>query len=133
MNGVMRYCGSERQIRERKPSKAWAAKIAALKRPIIAVTVSIISIYPSAPARAQNDIAPYTVKKIPDPNRRSEGSDDLMQQVSAAWRSDPNRKAATACLPIDDEFCFRAASPHFRRVPTAICLSLGAEAGCTWG
>src|ERR1700761_2870880 len=76
--GVMHNCGSGSQTRERKPSKAWAAKMAALNRPITAVTVSIITnILPPLHAR-ENDTDPYTVKKIPGPNRRSSRGDDLM-------------------------------------------------------
>jgi len=56
--------------------------MAALNRPITAVTVSIITnILPPLHAR-ENDTDPYTVKKIPGPNRRSRWSDDLVQQVS---------------------------------------------------
>src|ERR1700753_901858 len=101
----MRKYGPECQIRERKPSKAWAAKIAALNRPITAVTVSIISNFlPPLHAR-ENDTGPYTVKKIPSPNRRSGRSDDLVQQVR---HRDPYRREGEPFVYQSTlTFCFR--------------------------
>jgi hypothetical protein len=58
------------QALELKPSNAWARKIPALTRPMIAVIVSIIANVLCAPS-AHNDMPLRTVKKIPSPERRS--------------------------------------------------------------
>jgi len=129
----MRNSGSECQARERKPSKTWAAKIAALNKPITAVTVSIITnILPPLHAR-ENDTDPCTVKKIPGRNRRSRWSDDLVQQVRTRKPAFARKEAEPFVYQPTLTFAFPTTSPHFRRVPAAICLSLGAEAGCTGG
>lgn len=131
----MRNCGSEHQTRERKTSKAWAAKIAALNRPITAVTVSIITnILP--PLHAHRTTRTLTQsKRFPT---RIEDRDRVMIWCNRFRLTEPLptkgvNRSFTNPLPIHADFCVRAGSPHFRRVPAAICLSLGAEAGCTGG
>src|SRR6266851_8566427 len=69
------------QALERKPSNAWARKMPALTRPKNAVTVSIIAKIPCAPRPGQNDMRPRTVKRIPRPDRKSDPTDALLQQI----------------------------------------------------
>ena len=117
------------QALERKPSKAWARKIPALITPKNAVTVSIIASLPVAARGGENARAGRTVKRIPCPNRKSAPTDDLMQQVVQPASSKrrqpglPQRLAAT----IDS---LRRRSPHFRRVPPAVCSYVNAEMIC---
>src|SRR3954452_2554962 len=65
---------------QRHASKACAMKMAALSRPKIAVTVSIIIIV-QTPPRAKGPYGPCTVKMIRDPERTSNSADDSRQQV----------------------------------------------------
>jgi hypothetical protein len=77
----------------------------------------------------ENARAGRTVKRIPCPNRKSAPTDDLMQQVvqpASSKRRQPGlplRLAAT----IDS---LRRRSPHFRRVPPAVCSYVNAEMIC---
>jgi hypothetical protein len=93
---------------------------------------------PLRPRPGQNDMRPRTVKRIPGPDRNSDLTDALIQQIcklqgepGADCRRRPdflnsvNRRAAPATFDSPP-----GGSPHFRRDRVAISSYLGAEVGC---
>ena len=82
---------------------------------------------PLRPYREQNDMPGRTVKRIPGRDQKSHPTDDLAQQLRAgdAARSvTPRLAKATNHSP-------HQRSPHFRRLPAAVCSYVAAEVGCT--
>src|ERR1700737_5010519 len=78
---------------------------------------------------------PRTVKGIPRPDRKSDLTDAFVQQIYASELAadcrrpsipnSVNRRAASATIDSPPR-----SSPHFRRVPAAVCSYAAAEAGC---
>jgi hypothetical protein len=85
---------------------------------------------PLRPYREQNDMPGRTVKRIPGGKRKSDPTDDLAQQSQALGRG---RCPVTARLAKATNHSPHQRSPHFRRLPAAVCSCVAAEVGCIWG
>jgi hypothetical protein len=83
--------------------------------------------YPLRPYREQNDMPGRTVKRIPDWKRRSGATDDLAQQLPA---SGGGRRSVSPRFAIATNHSPHHRSPHFRRLPAAVCSYVAAEVGC---
>jgi hypothetical protein len=101
-------------------------KMPALMTPKNAVTTSNMVLIPD-PAIRPNALQARTVKRIQPRSRISKLNDDFEQQTGA--RASVKRRYRRR----NDWFTtnkLSQSSPHFRRVPTAICSPLDAEVGC---
>jgi hypothetical protein len=87
------------QALERKPSNAWAMKMPALIRPKTAVTVSIIANFLCAPPPTER-LLRCTVKRIPSRKRKSNPTDDFVQQMSPDWGAGSRKSGARPSQPL---------------------------------
>ena len=113
------------QALDRKPSNAWAMKIPALNRPKNAVTVSIIAKILCAPIANRTTCPAAQSKEFPIGN---ENRTRLM-----IWRNSCRQDAARSVTPRlvkATNHSPHQRSPHFRRLPAAVCSYVAAEVGC---
>ena len=128
-----RTAGSPRrdQALDRKPSNAWAMKMPALNRPKNAVTVSIIANILCAP-KANKTTCPAAQSK-----EFLAGNENRTRLM--IWRNSCRQQTARGghARAVSPRFAKatnhspRPRSPHFRRLPAAVCSYVAAEVGCT--